>query len=496
MSDIKAILQEKIVENIIPLEEYLDRCSEKFGNDISCNQKVLFKIIEDSIDLIKGIYIDSYMYELSMMNYNNPELFLGNYYVDYSLVKIDMLTERFVKCLCIIYNVEFDKIASKNTTRALHKKLSKSNDIPAKTKNMVNEVIKKAWKEMSIKKIRNQNEHGLSSHLEDDFDVQELNGDYYLSYDQNGIPYIENEVQKDFEEEVNRFVRERKRNEINEVLEILPDIEVIFCEIMMTILQKENLNSIKVPVDYESLDNDFDEIGDYLEQIDSNRNFVVEFDEHFEEMKKIRGIVNVLSDEISRNPRLVFERPPTLQIIKYNIDSVYRIIELIRSVLNSLIAENDGFSFIVDFEITSSSYYFNYALLRLYSCIEKIGKLLYTRFELDDYKGNRSDMINKYIDIVVKSAEDEKMGDIYPVHNLAKVIRSDSFKRYRKHRNFSYHMIRPEFLLGHEYRFGFYIFMLTLMSNILNDIITFYKNFEDGEVSILAIHKLIRDSGL
>lgn len=496
MSDIKDKLQNHIIENIKPLEDYLDRCSEKFGYDIKSDQNILFKKIEDSIDLIKGVYIDSYMYEFSMLNYNNPELFMGNYYVDYSLVKVDILVERFVKCISIVYQVEFDKVPSRNTTRALHKKILNSNHVPATIKSMVKRVIKQAWKKSSIKSIRNQNEHDLSSHLEDSFKREDLKGNYYLSYDHDGIPYIENDVQKEFEVEVNRLVRENKKEELNEVLELVPKIEEIFREIMESILKLDNLNEIEVPNDYKGLDNDFNDIEEYLNNIDDTRNFVIEFDNHFEEMKKIRTIVNYLSDQISRNPRLVFKRPPTLQIIKYNTDSVYRTIELIRSLLNSLIAENEGFSILVDFEITNSSYYFNYALLRLYSCIEKIGKLLYTRFELDDYMGNRLDMRNKYIEVVLNTAEDEKMGSIYPVHNLARIIRSDSFERYRKHRNFSYHLIRPEFLLDHNGRYDFYIYMLAIMSDILNDVVVFFNNFEDGEVSTLAVHKLLRESGL
>lgn len=493
MTDIEGILHKKINEDIQPLENYLDKYSEKYGYDISSNQNILFKIIEDSIDLIKGIYIDSYMYEYSMKNYNNAELFLGNYYVDYSLVKIDMLVERFVKCLCIIYEIKFNKTTS---TRTLHKKIYDSNRVPIKMKNMANMVIDKAWKESRIKEIRNQNEHDLSSHLEDNFYAQDLNGDYYLSYDKNNTPYISNKVQKEYEEEVSRLVREQKRSELNEVLEILPNIEDIFREMLKSVLLDENLNDIKVPIAYESLYDDFNDMGEYLADVKAGRNFIVEFNDHFYEMKKNRDIVNALSNKISTDSRLVFMRPPTLQIIKYNVDSVYRIIELIRSILNSLYAENNRSSNMIDFKITSSLYYFDYALLRLYSCIEKIGKLLYTRFELDDYMGNRLDMRNKYIDDILKSAEDEKMQDIYPVRNLTKIIRSDNFRRYRKHRNLSYHIIRPEFLLDHEDWHKYYVYILALMSDILNDIVTFYKNFEYGEGYTLVIHQLIRDSGL
>lgn len=458
------------------------------------NYSLLCKMLSDSLALSEDVYVDIYMYELAMDNYNNPELFLGNYYCDYATVKINMIWERVIFFLAHIHGVKFDKISRNNSWDTIYNNL--------KEKSTFVDPIRKLFKDLigdasfgKIKIDRNTNEHDVSVHLTDKLKKVKFDDKFQYTMGEEGFPVLDENVYIDFVNLTNKLVRENKKETIEKLSKALNFYEKILLE-CINYFENEIINKPSNVI-IENMNHYLfsykNEIDKYCnEMVNKKENLVVRSGQIQEELFQIRERVKNIADTINMNPVLIYEKPPTIQILEYNIDIAYRTVELARSLVIELGIINQQACKSIDVGLTDYMYYHNYTLIRLFSIFEKIAKLLYVRFELNDYEGNKKDLKNKTMQEIVEYAKKENLDNIKPMKMFADTISSKEYELYEEIRNKTYHCIRFEYLLDDKESGEFYIFTLKIMLDLLDKVTEVLEVIEDGEEEFLEVAKIIK----
>lgn len=127
---------------------------------------VASRIIDDTVDLIQDLSRDTYMFNLSLDNYNNTISFMPQYYFENLALHYDMIWERLIIIIAIAYGTDFEDIFVKKNIGPLFKRIKKNQNINPEIINKLFK-IKSDNQTASLKESRNNNEHLLSSHLMD-----------------------------------------------------------------------------------------------------------------------------------------------------------------------------------------------------------------------------------------------------------------------------------------------------------------------------------------
>ncbi|MFC9778382.1 hypothetical protein [Paenibacillus chitinolyticus] len=183
-----------------------------------------------------------------------------------------------------------------------------------------------------IKQERNNNEHDLT--VAESLEGDNLHEKYRYEYTDTGVPFLSDKTYKEFVDESNFLVRKNKKRTIKELEKGLNkswDILILCIQ-----LYENDINENKLPVNikfFELFTYDYeDEIKKQLQTLQANNvKLYVEVAELFKKTISIRERVKVIADTINMSPILIFERPPTIQILEYNIDITLRLVEYVRS---------------------------------------------------------------------------------------------------------------------------------------------------------------------
>lgn len=85
------------------------------------------QIINDTVDLMKDIVRDIYMFRVSYDYYNNGVSFMPQYYFENMLLHADMIWERIIIILTIAYQIDFQIIFKKKGNGSLYDIIKKDN---------------------------------------------------------------------------------------------------------------------------------------------------------------------------------------------------------------------------------------------------------------------------------------------------------------------------------------------------------------------------------
>lgn len=469
--------------------------SFKYRVESSVNYKILLDSLKDSFLLSQELYSDIYMYDLAMANYREQYLFMANYYCEYAEIKVSMIWERIFLFLAYSYDIELSQDTKKNTKKCIYDKLKKKPDFQGRIKELIlnlngNYLFKRPFGN------RDNNIHDISEHLQDDSIFTELDKEYFkYKLNDKGIPTLEDEIYEEFVDKANLLSRENLKKSIKDIEFHLKNYYTVLDEcinVLETVLLEEKVISIVGVENYS-----FDDINIDIKYSDR---LYMRCGNIQDRLFNIRDCVTSIADEINKNPILVFDRPPTIQILEYNIDVAYRSVDTVRSLVMELTLHNRNKRHIdktwLDAEITDKLYYHNYALAKIFSIFEKIAKLFYTRFELNDYQGDKKDLRNKDALEVIAASSKEGLGDLNPVAILKDIISSKDYEVYLKVRNRSCHFVRPEIILRGDNFEGFHVYMIKIMLNLLEGICELLECFEEGELNNLALAKMLREKGI
>lgn len=482
----KQDLNTDIIKNIGSLKVELESVFPNVTS-LSVEGRIVYGILDDCLEIAETTYIDIYMYYFAMEHYNHPELFLAHYYTDYASTKINMIWERIINLLGIIYQVDYEEDNKNNSMKNIYRKLKKKTELDVE----IRELLFKLMKDDNFRRIkeeRNANEHDLTVHLGKEIDINRLKREYKYQQDKNEISFMEKEEYQEFTNEINYLVRKDKENIIPTLKYHLKMFNIVYKEILELLKEDSAFSNFKIQnislyqYDYHK------EMQSYLNYLQKNKINLCEYTQklYFRALK-IRDKITARTEFISRNPLYTWEKPPTKQILEYHIDAIYRLVECIRSLLIELQIVNEQDTGIIDDKLTDFYYYHNYVILRLYSCFEKIGKVLYTAWELNNYQGDKKTIKNTYLDDVIEFAKQEKLGDLKPAVQLNKIITSPEYILYERIRNKAYHGIKPNYILKGDEGGTFDIGIMFISDKLIEQILDLIEMIEEGEENSLKM---------
>lgn len=155
---------------------------EKLAGFNDIERGIAARIIDDTVNLIKDVNRDVYMFGISYDNYNNGFSFMPQYYFENILLHDDMIWERIIIIIAIAYQIDFQIIFKKKSISHLYDIIKKDNSIDIAIKKSLQE-INADFKMREFKFNRNENEHYISTHLAEN---DKIKSKY------NDIIYIEN----------------------------------------------------------------------------------------------------------------------------------------------------------------------------------------------------------------------------------------------------------------------------------------------------------------
>lgn len=401
------------------------------------------KLINDSVDLIKDIVRDCYMFDVSYNNYNNGFSFMPQYYFENILLHDDMLWERIIMIIALTYQIDFEVIFEKKGIGPLYDIVKKDDRVAMNIKTLLFE-INSDHAMKTLKNTRNGNEHYISSHLEKKEERKAKIEDFV--YIESGKLYGDLAKINDQTERVNReemqllkkniVVVSRKQEKYSKLLKLcIIQIEDVFKSETFLFNQKMHF----LPDFNKEL---------YLDEDSWSR--CKELDNKY---ASLRDDFKIVVDMINKNVFLAMDSRAMIRNTLL-VDSIFRAKEIIRSVdLYFLCAyhfsdQNDfdpeqkfDFEKYCCNEMISPYYYYEHAIIKLYSVYEKLAKFLLCKYDFDGNYLEDVKFKGMYIDRV-KELFNRSGLRTEIILKFCNCVSSIEYKEYEKARNMEYHCLR------------------------------------------------------
>lgn len=493
----------KLEEILITLDDKLIKLEVLFNNVRENKSKLmLMNIIKDIINLTKELIPDVVMYDYVMENYNDPLLYQGHYYIYYSISKINMIFERVANFLGIVYETEFDEDIEKNGIKDVLKKLDKDDKTKKANEFKQNAVLKKYVKIIleseqlrCLIELRKYNEHDLSAHLNDEIAIKEVkvNKNIYLN---NTLEFVQScnyntncfeiyrlyKVEKEKQELMHNYnVNKSFKNKIIPNIMWILEKLVVLCEECINVYKEIVIPETKIYIRHKEL---------YiwsLNEIEKERCFSgkykingIELNRILAESKNLKEKARERSLKISNNPKLISENLIVKKLEEYFVDATFRLTESIRSLIDMICVLNSGeYEF---FELIDADYFYYATILKMYSCYEKAGKIIY---EFHEYTNNIKKI--KFTDKQFKKIRNITMDSdniFYEALNIAKkIVEKDEYEMYQQVRDKTYHGIREKYVLTEE----------QLAIQFSNNVYIFFVNMKDLLQILQIINEALND---
>lgn len=458
------------------LDDIEKKFSELIENKLSgysgLDRVVTTRIINDAVDLIKDICRDIYMFDLSYDNYNNGISFMPQYYFENIVLHDDMIWERILIIIALAYQIDFQVIFKEKRINALFDIIKKNGSVETDIKKILKD-INADYKMKELKGIRNINEHYISTHLsENNKNKMNLKDVIFIK---NGRLYgdikkIDKQTKLANKDEMTRLKDKminvsKKQEKYIELLKLcITQMERAFKNNTFIFQQKEFF----LPNHSESL---------YIDKNVCEKCWNLE-KVYVELREKLRTIIDMINESVFPGMTKSSYIRNTLLI-----DSLFRAKEIIRSInqyfncTRFYIYGNQFFEFEQknDFkkyicnEVIFSYYYYDHAILKLYSVYEKIAKFLLCKYDfkkeyLDDdkFKGM---YINK-----VRELFSEKNYQSKILKKFEDCISRVEYKKYEKIRNREYHCLRTYYVIDEGLRDNVIISYISLMAEMMKSL--------------------------
>lgn len=458
------------------------------------NKMILIKMLQDSAELIQELISDVISYDITMENYNNPFLYPGHYYLYYSINKINMIIERIFNFLGIVYEIKFEGKIENNKIKIIWKKLKSSKLFNCKTSlnNNINIIMKDRYWSIS-KEFRKYNDHDLSIHL-DDSKINELKMKKDV-YKENFLEFINsyNLRNKTYDfgrtkKEAGELILNYKINK-NFEKELVPAIKWMYKYLAdlfdecIEIYDELVISKEKIYIEHKNLYLwNFDEKA-VKENIEFNyKRYYLDCENVFKQSTELKEKIKERNLRINNNPMVVFNNPVIVKLEGYCVDSAFRLTECIRSFADMMnIMRNGKYEFL---NLIDSNYFYYALILKLYSCYEKAGKVLYTfsTYSNKQSKNSKNQHFKDIGDININSKD-----IFYNSLTIAKqIIKKQEFTQYMMIRDKTYHGIREKYSLRNKeleacFENNIYILMecikdvLWLLQDIDKSLSSFYE---------------------
>lgn len=447
---------------------------------------VASRIIDDTVDLIQDLSRDTYMFNLSLDNYNNTISFMPQYYFENLALHYDMIWERLIIIIAIAYGTDFEDIFVKKNIGPLFKRIKKNQNINPEIINKLFK-IKSDNQTASLKESRNNNEHLLSSHL------------------------MDAKIEKKFEKrkiDAIYIVSDKIFADLDEVNEITEDMNYEMIELFkpeikgMPDKQKRYINLLKLCIIEMEKAYKSDKIFSFKQM----KYFLPKFEDvwvkegqteechHLEDAfaglrEKYRLVVDRKNETIFTELQAGEKTRSTLLI-----DSLFRAKEMIRSIncylgcMNYYMTKkicatfsDEEFHKYYCNDLITSNYYYDHAVLKLYSVYEKVGKFLLCKYDFDDEYLKEGKFDNMYVEKILKVFETRPYSSEI-LEKFKECVTSDIYKEYEDLRNREYHRLRSRYF---DQDGSFECINICVMKKTLTSLYELFEMIVDEERTIL-----------
>lgn len=442
------VYEKKIEQIEKELGEYYDLRLEKYFK-LSEENFVAGRIINDVIVFIEELYKDIYMYELSLGNYNNGVIFTPQYYIACALVREDIIWERILVIVAVIYDIDISLIFQKKSIYPLYEEIKRNVNIDKNIKKMILDINGDS-KLKELKQKRNINEHYISSHLIDNPQIDKEDIVKLLMLDEKGMHFnvektnllIQNINKKAFENlRVLIPYIERKQKKYSELVKMCMDELENKLNVKRTITfkQKKYFQEPLLVIEFSEK---------YLE---ASSEVEIEIENIREKHRETVNLINKYSVGISdaaaevRNNLLI--------------DGLFRLKEVARSCnlyfccifyeankMKLFKFDEENFKKFCNNDVVNCWYYYDYSVEKLYSGIEKIAKFILCKYDFNLGYITENDFKNVYSDKVCKLIEDKNIPTTQITNRFVQIYKSEIYQQYEKVRNHEYHRIRCRFI--------------------------------------------------
>lgn len=415
---------------------------------------VATQIINDTVDLIENLDRDVYAFDVAFNNYNNGISFMPQYYFENLVLHDDMIWERMLIIVSIAYQIDFEVIFEKKGIGFLYKIIKKDITINKDIKRILKE-INEDYKMKSLKFVRNDNEHYISTHLSNnsELDKCKVNIKDFI-YAENGVLYgdigrINNLIGNINKEEMvllkkKILIIQLKRDKYIDLMKLCIDqMEKSFKNNLFKVEQKKHF------------------LPDYNKKLCVSNDIWIKCEELEEKFGNLREELRDVINLINKNVILALDEASRIRNTLL-IDSLFRAKEILRSITifyrcvfyDKRLCNNEQNKIFNKYYLNELIYqddYFNHAMFKLYSVYEKIAKFLLCKYDFKKEYVEDSKFKNMYIEIILKLFHNQNIkSDI--LTKFIECVSSKEYKEYEEIRNREYHCLRTVYVLDEECR--------------------------------------------
>lgn len=446
---------EKIVQKLFDqnIKDYKDE-----DRGIACG------ILNDTIDLIQDMDRDIYMFSLSFENYNNTYSFMPQYYFENAILHMDMIWERLLLIIGINYQIEFENIFERKSISSLFKDIKKNVNVDKDIKDLITE-INGDYKIKFLKIIRNGDEHGLSSHLNDSSDKkinhEKLNETYDLSNGQLLVSF----------DKIAEMTNKRNQEEMKLIFDRIPDLKKVQL-IYKKILEKCIIDMGNA---FQNVEFKFKEKAHFIPNTQTfmiSKNIYNECYRSLQYLNKSREDFRKVIDLVNTNIVLACQPKDVLRNNLFT-DCLFRATEIERSIMILLDfyidnEKDEKFKLYCHNEIVDTTYYFDHIVIKLYSVYEKLAKFLLCKYDCDQKYIDENSLKNMYVDNILDSFRERNLTNEI-IEKFKNCIDSVEYNRYEEMRNKYYHCIREFYFLFpiYEKKEEFFLSNITLINTMM-----------------------------
>ncbi|WP_029503036.1 Cthe_2314 family HEPN domain-containing protein [Lachnoclostridium phytofermentans] len=429
----------------------------KLGGYNDMDRIIAARIIDDTVDLVKDITRDVYMFNISYDNYNNGISFMPQYYFENILLHDDMIWERIIIIISIAYQIDFEFIFKRKSISSLYDVVKKDTRIESNIKKLLLDINSDS-NMRALKITRNGNEHYMSVHLTENEKLKTDLSDIISIKD----AILRGDIQKinentDF---INREEMKILKNKIPVVLDKQSKYVALLnlCIIQMESAFKNNNFTFNdkayfIPVKKKFLHVD----KNIWVKCDKLENYYSQLREEF------REVVDMINENI-------FPAMSKSSFIRNTLltDSLFRAKEVLRSInlyfgcMQYCISEKNSLpideiekteKFICN-DVIFPQYYYDHAIIKLYSVYEKLAKFLLCKYDFKQEYLDDDKFKGMYIEKVVDLFKSKSITSSILI-KFNDCISSTEYNDYEKDRNKEYHCLRSYYLLNEEGRATF-----------------------------------------
>lgn len=419
----------KDIENLtleyINLQKSLDIFSEKYfmkfphmRNASSLDDLgYIVNMLEDIGVFLKEASLELQLYDKAVVNLNKSNFYSGRFFLANCIWKVVASWERIINILAIIFDITYENDYKKNSFRSLYDKLKANNDFKITlVYRLIDFVMSRGiFNTSSISRMKN--DHDMSLHIEQN-----------LLYSKEFLNDPKNDLDKNLKDTAIKMVSNIYvlYYIIQETMKIL-DAKCLVNSDTITIKDTRFFNN---QIDYEGMARTLNS----KQRLEQN----VQLEKLSNKVKSLIFRIDIKAEDfkLKHNNNNNFQNEPLWKAYKYYVDIIFRLHEIERNFnaiaycINGTIKAKYQYAI----PIFTEEYFTYSAFYRVYSCYDKLCRLLVDFYNLP---GNGKQL---YFEDIISLIQGTNIPFLIEIGNVHK---SKDFKDYMTYRHMIFHSIRP-----------------------------------------------------